>query len=76
MRDRIRVSDPSEHEKAIFHPFLDEIRSNSKLTDAQKRRRQWYPTSIAVAFVFYATSAKPYRFCQQLIPLPAKSFLE
>jgi hypothetical protein len=76
IRERIRVSDSSEHEKAISHPFLDEIRSNCQLTDAQIRRRRWCPTSIALAFVFHATSAKAYHFHQQLMPLPAKSLLE
>jgi hypothetical protein len=73
MRERICVSDSSEPEEATSHPFLDEIRSNSQLTDAQERRKRWCPTSIALAFVLHATSAKAYRFCQQLMPLPAKS---
>jgi hypothetical protein len=76
MRVRARVSDSSEHEEAISHLFLDEIRSHSQLTDAQKQRKRWYPTSIALAFVFHATSEKAYSFFQQLMPLPAKSLLE
>jgi hypothetical protein len=76
MRDKIHMSDSSEHEEAISHPFVDESRSNFQLIDVQKRRRRWCPTSIALTFVFHAASAKPYRLCQQLTPLPAKSLLE
>jgi hypothetical protein len=55
--------------------FLAEICQNTTLQGAEKHARHWSDSALSIAFVFYATSAKAYRFAKAFFALPSISLI-